>query len=460
MYPRISRYIFLIVSVLSQLNTYELRAQVATSHSTSAHHLLVLVISNDDSLIRESMEYINKNWEERYEAMMIEVLYFSLNRDLAQDYVGLLQEKTDKNFGFDMHQWYQWLWSKTATYGPEYFDFKATLYRYIDPRFEKYFSQRQGETTIRIDEVIWGGVKQDGIPPLRNPKMVNAESASYLEEDNIVFGIKINGDVRAYPKRILAWHELFTDIIGGRKVAGVYCTLCGTVILYESEHQGVSHQLGTSGFLYRSNKLMYDATTQSLWSTLEGDPVIGSLVEKGIRLDYRSVVTTTWGEWKSRHPNTKVLSMDTGFIRDYREGVAYNNYFATDELMFQVPEIDNRLKNKDEVLALRLPKITNKSLAISSEFLKKNTVYSDDFAGVQFTVFTDRSGAHRVYDTNGILFGAYDQVQTAITQQGEQWTVYENKLVSDSGQVLKRIPSYNAFWFGFHAAFPNARLIY
>ena len=90
-------------------------------------------------------------------------------------------------------------------------------------------------------------------------------------------GISLGDDVRAYPKRILAWHEMFVDTVGGISVAGVYCTLCGTMILYETTRNGVDHELGTSGFLFRSNKLMYDRATQSLWNTLWGKPVIGPL---------------------------------------------------------------------------------------------------------------------------------------------------------------------------------------
>ena len=460
MVPKKLGYIIGLVLLLVQFQVQVLSAQNSNANSVAAQHFLILVTSSDEGLIDDSLDFIKKNWEEQYEAMMLEVLYFSLNREIAQQYLDLLQEKTGNNFGFDMHQWHQWLWNKPATYGSEYFDFKAALHRFIDPRFEKYFSQRQGETTIRLDEVIWGGVKQDGIPPLRDPTMVDANDALYLNENDVVFGIEINGDSRAYPKRILAWHEMFTDTVGGIRVAGVYCTLCGTVILYETQSEGMEHQLGTSGFLYRSNKLMYDAASQSLWSTLEGEPVIGPLVGKGIRLNYRSVVITTWGEWKSRHTDTKVLSIGTGFIRDYGEGVAYKDYFSTDELMFQVPKTDNRLKNKDEILAIRLPEITNKTLAISSKFLKKNPVYTNVMAGVQFTVFTDRSGGHRVYDTRGLNFREYDKKATAVDQRGERWTLEENKLISDSGIKLERIPTYNAFWFGFIAAFPNAQLIY
>ena len=82
------------------------------------------------------------------------------------------------------------------------------------PRFSAYFDE-VGEPSIRLDEIVWGGVRQDGIPPLRNPTMLAADDIGYLEDDHIVFGISVNGDARAYPKRILAWHEMFVDVVGG-----------------------------------------------------------------------------------------------------------------------------------------------------------------------------------------------------------------------------------------------------
>lgn len=134
---------------------------------------------------------------------------------------------------------------------------------------------------------------------------------------------------------ILAWHELARDRFGTRELTIVYGTLCGTVIPYDSVVDGTMRVFGTSGLLYRSNKLMFDATTKSLWSSLEGMPVIGPLVGSGLRLSILPVVTTTWGEWKRVHPDTTVLSLDTGFTRDYSEGAAYRQYFATDALMFR-----------------------------------------------------------------------------------------------------------------------------
>ncbi|NAS13056.1 DUF3179 domain-containing protein [Poritiphilus flavus] len=453
----------LLITVLSREES-EFIDRTETSASTDLTeqeigHFINLVTRNEESVATQAIIYIDNNWKPGYEVMLLESIYFSLNGKHSAKLIHLLERKTGKAYGADLDKWFEWLWNRPATFSPAYFEFKAQLHQLIDPRFYKYFSERHSTARIRLDEVRWGGVLQDGIPPLRNPKMIAADGAYYLNDDDVVFGIEVNGDARAYPKRILAWHEMFVDTVGDTPVAGVYCTLCGTVILYKTDHKGVRHSMGTSGFLYRSNKLMYDKETQSLWSTLEGEPVIGPLAGKGIQLDYLSVVTTTWGEWKKRQPKTTVLSLDTGHRRDYSEGAAYRDYFATDELMFGVPKTDNSLKNKAEILAIRLQNKTSENLAISSRFLAKNPIYHSRLGNTNFTVFTDRTGAHRVFDTAALEFKTYDGRSKAQDTQGGKWILSENELVSESGQSLKRIPTFNAFWFGYKAAFPDVQLI-
>lgn len=360
----------------------------------------------------------------------------------------------------DLDDLWRHAWSQPYDPPRGYAHFKAALYRVIDPRFAEYFNGNPA-SRIRLDEIRWGGVVQDGIPPLRNPRMLKAPEATGLEDDNVVFGIEINGDARAYPKRILAWHEMFTDTVGGVEVAGVYCTLCGTVILYETNLNGVRHRLGTSGFLYRSNKLMYDADTHSLWNTLRGTPVVGPLAEADppIELARRPVVTTTWGEWKRRHPGTTVLSFDTGHRRDYGDGVAYRDYFATDELMFIVPEVDARLKNKQEVLGLTFPEAGDDTLAIDADFLFSRPVYHDRLGPVPFVVLTDATGANRVYAASDIRFTAYDRDLAATDEAGVTWTLSERALTAPDGRSIPRLPAQRAFWFGWNSAFERTRLV-
>ena len=397
------------------------------------------------------------DWRDDYAPMLLEMLGLiasSYTESLVMEQLMKVSQVPNRN----PNEIYQWVWAKNLTPYPAYGEFKARLYEVIDPRFRAYFDNNP-KTSIRLDEIRWGGVRRDGIPPLKNPKMITAVEATYLGDEDIIFGVALDGDVRAYPKRILAWHEMFKDRIAGREINGVYCTLCGSIILYDTTVKGVQYELGTSGFLYRSNKLMYDHATESMWSTLNGAPVVGPLVGKGIVLPSLFVVTSTWGEWKKRHPNTRVLSLDTGHERDYSEGNAYRAYFATDQLMFGVPKLDNRLRNKAEVLALRFNDSATAPLAISAEYLNQHAVYQDQLGKTAFVVLTDASGANRVYESKGNRFGSYDRDSLAKDAAGGVWKVEEASLQGPKGESLKRLSAHRAFWFGWYSAYPTTRLV-
>ena len=420
--------------------------------------ILRVLTSQDPSQLKSEIQYLEANWQPDLIAPMLEALNFA-RTDLQTELINyLLTKKTGQRFQ-GTNDWYFWLWNQDFKTSANYANFKAALYGGIDRRFARYFVGRGDQARIRLDEVRWGGVVQDGIPPLRDPEMISAEEATYLQPDNIVFGISINGDARAYPKRILAWHEMFVDEIGGVEIAGVYCTLCGAVIPYRTKVGDKTFALGTSGFLYRSNKLMYDQATQSLWSTNRGVPVIGPLVDKGIQLEQESVVTTTWAEWKRRHPKTTVLSLNTGHQRDYGEGVAYNDYFSSDRLMFNTPFKDQRLKNKREILGLRFPAAPNQQLAIDAAFLSENPIYKSKIGLQQFVVVTDQTGANRVFDTKGVEFKDYDGDRGLKDDAGVAWILSEDQLLAADGRTLSRLPAHRAFWFGWQAAFPETQLV-
>lgn len=177
-----------------------------------------------------------------------------------------LGRQTGQRFGDDLDGWRSWIWSQPYQPHPDYAALKGIVYGQIDPRMRAFFPAGV-KATIRLDQIDWGGVKVNGIPPLRQPKVVSAPEASYLRDSHVVFGLVINGEARAYPKRILGWHEMAIDRIGDVDLTIVYCTLCGTVIPYESVVNGRHFRFGTSGLLYQSNKLMFDEDTNSLWST-------------------------------------------------------------------------------------------------------------------------------------------------------------------------------------------------
>ena len=415
--------------------------------------LLIYSEENKDPIF----ELIDRNWEDGMVAPLVEIQRLISDRVLFKRINQLLKEKTGQKHN-EFFEWMGWLWEAQIPNEPYYFDFKADLYQSIDEKFAGYFRERSDQSNIQLEEVVWGGVVQDGIPPLRYPELIPASEARYLEDDNIVFGMYVNGIAKAYPKRILAWHEMFIDEFDGLEIAGVYCTLCGTVIPYKTEHKGVRHELGTSGFLFRSNKLMYDKATQTMWNTIEGQPVLGPLADQDITLEVYPVVTTTWGKWKAQHPDTEVLSLNTGHRRDYGEGIAYQSYFNTDELMFPVPLSDNRLKNKDEVLIVRANDYTTDPLAISINHMKEERLHTNKIGETEFVVVADHTGASRAYDSKGVEFVSINERELT-DSEGNTWTIHDTYLKGPEDKILHQLPSHNMFWFAWFNTYPETRLV-
>ncbi len=379
--------------------------------------------------------------------------------------ITFLERQTGKRFDVYLRGWREWMWSLPYEPHPEYARFKGMVYGGgVDLRMQRFFPA-EAKSLIRLDEIDWGGVVVNGIPPLYYPKVMKAADARYLQDGNIVFGISVNGEARAYPKRVLAWHEMAIDIVGGVELTVVYCTLCGTVIPYDSVVGGRRRSFGTSGLLYRSNKLMFDEETMSLWSTLEGKPVVGALVDTGLQLTSHAAVTTTWREWRTEHPDTTVLSLDTGHKRDYAEGAAYRDYFSKDDLYFEVSKTDRRLKNKAEVLVMRVrPAIGGEAtpVAIVAEFLKKTPVFHFEVAGRRLLAVTSRQGANRVYalGQEPVTFASQVASGELTDTKGRKWTIGEDHLTQvDSAVRLPRFVAQRAFWFGWYAQYQETMLL-
>jgi hypothetical protein len=175
-----------------------------------------------------------------------------------------------------------------------------------------------------------------------------------------------------------------------------------------------------------------------------------------LQLSRLPIVTTTWKAWREAHPNTTVLSIETGYKRDYGEGAAYRDYFSSHKLMFPVPFDDRRLKNKQEVLALL---IDGEAVAFDTSFLAKNPLHRDTAASLSIVILTNKSGANRVYNTGTTVFSKWDRELSLTDDRGREWTITEDALVGPSGERLDRVAAHRAFWFGWHAQFPDTRLI-
>ena len=418
-----------------------------------------------------AMAALGRAWKDGYAAMIIDMARVlpprmvdgkSQAHPVRVRLLRFLEQQTGQRFGDDLDRWRDWIWNRPYSPHPDYAAFKAEVYRRIDPQMTRFFTPPNA--TIRLDEIDWGGVKVNGIPPLDQPRSIAASAAGYLQDSHVVFGVVINGQARAYPKRILAWHEMARDRLGGVDITVVYCTLCGTVIPYNSVVGGTLRTFGTSGLLFRANKLMFDRESMSLWSTLDGHPVVGTLAGQPLTLEAFPVVTTTWGEWKTQHPTSTVLSLNTGYDRDYAEGVAYRDYFETDRLMFRVPRTDSRLKNKDEVLGVLLPAVGGgrQPLAFSVDFLMNHRIHHETAEQRSLVVLTSASGANRVYDAGPVRIRDWVDTTTVSDQSGRRWRVTEEALVpvgADPADPRPRVPAFRAFWFGWFAQFPETLLV-
>jgi len=179
------------------------QSKSAATDSTVDDFISLLAVNG--SLNNKALKKIEADWQSGFTIMVVEVMALLRDKEGVARLVDLLEENTGQKFGFDIQGWRTWLWNQPENDYAHYAQFKSELYRLIDPRFGGYFNNKR-DKTIRLDEVVWGGVRQDGIPPLRQPKMVFADEADYLDDNNVVFAIEVNGDARAYPKRIMAWH--------------------------------------------------------------------------------------------------------------------------------------------------------------------------------------------------------------------------------------------------------------
>lgn len=171
------------------------------------------------------------------------------------------------------------------------------------------------QTLIPASQILSGGPAKDGIPAIDKPRFVDADKVSFLDNDAPVLGLVYKSIAKAYPISILNWHEIINDQFNDAPVVITFCPLCGSGMAFSALIDGIAHTFGVSGLLYNSDLLLYDRQTQSLWSQLMSQAISGS--HKAKRLHSLPVLHTTWQDWKTRHPETLVLSTDTGYSRNY-----------------------------------------------------------------------------------------------------------------------------------------------
>lgn len=212
------------------------------------------------------------------------------------------------------------------------------------------FLKHGTRSSVPKSEILPGGPAVDGIPALKYPKRVSAKKAdAFLSPEDEVLGVVRNGQAVAYPIRLLNWHEIANDEVGGIPIAATYCPLCKSGIVFDRRLDGRIMEFGVSGLLYKSDLILYDRETKSLWSQILSQAITGPSIGKS--LERLPGVQTSWKMWKEKYPATEVASFQTGYARDYLRD-PYRGYESSERLYFPVGKPDPRLHPKEIVFGV------------------------------------------------------------------------------------------------------------
>ena len=245
-----------------------------------------------------------------------------------------------------------------------------------------------------------GGIGVDkGIPALtdKNINFVSVtEADKWIQDNELVLVLKYKDIIRVYPLQIMVWHEIVNDNIAGDPIAVTYCPLCGSGIAYEGKIEingkRIETEFGTSGKLYNSNLVMYDAKTDTYWTQIDGLAIVGELT--GQKLVPISIDTVVWRDWKNSEnvKDSEILSQDTGMDRDYGRD-PYGNYYEDSFLIFPVENSDNRIHPKTVVFGI---KVNGNYKAYQEDDLIELNEIEDEIMGVKIKVERDKSGIVKI----------------------------------------------------------------
>ena len=269
-------------------------------------------------------------------------------------------------------------------------------------------------------EIQRGGPPKDGIPAIDRPKFV-APGEARMKWGERILGVALNGEAKAYPVRILNWHEVVNDSVGGMPVAVTYCPLCGSGVTFSRVVDDKQRSFGVSGLLYNNDVLLYDRESNSLWSQILGKAVTGP--SKGVKLEVVPTTHTSWEDWIARHPDTLVLSEDTGHARDYSRD-PYAGYDANPVIPFPVANSSSRFDNKDVVLGLEV---------------------DGKYKAYPFT---------ELAKTEGLIVDTVGDREIRVAYDAKHRTA---RVLDAAG---KELPSLITYWFAWYAFYPQGEVFY
>ncbi len=328
---------------------------------------------------------------------------------------------------------------------------------------------------VKFDEIFWGGVPRDGIPPIDRPMFTPVgQQDDFLAGREPVIALEISGQARAYPLQILTYHEIVNDDLGGRPVAVTFCPLCNSSVVFDRELFGAVLRFGVSGNLRNSDLIMWDDLTETWWQQLTGEAIVGDLA--GAALKVRPSQLIAYDEFTAAFPQGQVLTPDTGFIRSY--GInPYGGYDSGSGRPFLFRgALDDRLRATERVVAVE---IGGEAAAYAFADLRERRAVNDDVGGAKIVVFwtpdtasalgqtsiadADAVGSavafERVVDGRALTFAAAEGGGFADRETGSTWSVTGRALSGPlEGARLPPVVHANHFWFAWAAFKPHTRL--
>lgn len=278
--------------------------------------------------------------------------------------------------------------------------------------------------SVPLDSILGGGPPKDGIPSIDHPKFISiSEASKQLSDTEPGLALEMGNVNRFYPFQILVWHEIVNDTINGKRVLVTYCPLCLSGIVFDPVVAGEQVEFGTSGKLWNSNLVMYDRKTDSLWSQILGEAIVGEMT--ATRLEVLPSDQIRFGDWRKLHPNGEVLSRDTGATRFYGQD-PYGDYYTSPGTFFPVDKKDSRLGEREFILGIV---VNGKAKAYWPPAVKK--------AGKVEDVFQEKT-----------IVAQYEKGIDAVR-------LFEKK---NGGQLI-RINPFGSFWFSWVAAHPDTELL-
>ncbi len=304
---------------------------------------------------------------------------------------------------------------------------------------QDYMTTEDGKKyTVHPSELVLGCPGKDCIPSIDDPSFETVEESDWMRPDDPVIGIEEENVSKAYPLRILDRHEIVNDEIAGERIVVTYCPLCRSGVTYSRNINGENLEFGVSGKLLNANLVMYDRSTESYWSQIRGNAIIGPRTGQSLELVHSSV--SNWSSWKSGHPNTSILSRDTGiYPASTYQGSAYSSYKKSQRVGFGVGNVDDRLESKTVVYGINL---NGSSKAYPEQDIREDRLIQDEVGGTPVAVLEnpkDGTIVAFIRKNEGEKLDLSLENGRLVDSSGTAWDVEDDR--------LERISTKGFYWF-------------